>query len=179
VASDLNWRRLKYWRRILKQALDPGAAPGAVSTATEMVVEHGPHAVVQAWELVSWMTSQLGWKANTGKVQEGMEISWPFQAPHGVVRVRIRRLPQGPSEVLLLRLQCLLTGIRGAVVIRSEESRRLVVVHEGVPTAPRIANYQPQARTELVGRQLSDRERDPVFVESMAVAQQLAKSLLH
>jgi hypothetical protein len=30
----------------------------------------------------------------------------------------------------------------------------------------------------LIGRQLSDRERDPVFHESMAVAQVMARSLL-
>lgn len=60
VASDLNWRRLKFWRRITKQAFEDAAAPGAVASATELVVDHGPHAVVQAWELVSWLTSRLG-----------------------------------------------------------------------------------------------------------------------
>src|SRR5262249_34746085 len=48
VASDLNWRRLKYWRRLLGQALDPASAPGALETITEVRVEHGPHAVIQA-----------------------------------------------------------------------------------------------------------------------------------
>jgi len=38
VASDLNWRRLKYWRRLLTQALDPTAAAGAAESATEIVV---------------------------------------------------------------------------------------------------------------------------------------------
>src|SRR5262249_53741981 len=127
VASDLNWRRLKPWRRIIKQALDDAAAPGAITTATELLVAHGPHAVVQPWELVTWRTSQLGWRVEAGKVQEGTEIAWRFDAPHGVVRVRIRRLAQGPPEVLLLRLACRLGGAPGAVVIRLEESKRLVV----------------------------------------------------
>src|SRR6185369_11795532 len=46
VAADLNWRRLKHWRRLLAQALDPSSLPGALDTITEVVVEHGPHAVV-------------------------------------------------------------------------------------------------------------------------------------
>src|SRR5262249_17825060 len=54
VASDVNWRRLKFWRRLLTQALDPASAPGAMESVTEVLVEHGPHAVIQAWELVSW-----------------------------------------------------------------------------------------------------------------------------
>ncbi len=120
VASDLNWRRLKYWRRVINQEFDDAVAPGAVTSATELLVEHGPHAVVQAWELVSWLTSQLGWQVQAGKVQQGLEIAWQFQAPHGFVRVRIRRLPVGASEVLLLRMQCQLAGAPGAVVIRPE-----------------------------------------------------------
>ena len=75
-----------------------------------------PHAVIQAWELVSWLTSRLSWTVQAGKVQEGLEIGWQFQAPHGAVRVRIRRLPEGPPEVLTLRLQCLLGGKPGAVL---------------------------------------------------------------
>jgi glucose-6-phosphate dehydrogenase assembly protein OpcA len=178
VASDLNWRRLKYWRRLINQALDEAAAPGAIATATELLLEHGPHAVVQAWELVSWLTSQHGWQVQAANVQEGLEIAWQFEAPHGPVRVRIRRLADGPAEVARLRLQCLIAGTPGAVVIRLEDSRRLIVEHEGMATAPRTANVQPQSTAELLARQLSDRERDPVFTQSMAVAQQLAKSVL-
>jgi glucose-6-phosphate dehydrogenase assembly protein OpcA len=178
VASDLNWRRLKFWRRLLTQALDDTVAPGAVASATELVVEHGPHAVVQAWELVSWLTSQLGWKVQGGKTHQGVEIGWQFRAPHGPVRVRIRRLAEGPAQVLMLRLQCRLGETNGAVVIRLEEERRLTVVQEGVPAAPRTINIQLQSPAEILGRQLSDRERDPVFTQSMAVAQELARSIL-
>jgi glucose-6-phosphate dehydrogenase assembly protein OpcA len=178
VAADLNWRRLKYWRRLTKQAFDDAAAPGAVTSATELLVEHGPHAVVQAWELVSWLTSQLGWQVQAWKVQERLEIAWQFQAAHGLVWVRIRRLPEGSSEVLLLRMQCQLAGTTGAVVIRLEDGPRLVAVQEGVAAAPRSSNIQPQSPAELLGRQLSDRERDPVFIQSMGVAQELAKSLM-
>jgi glucose-6-phosphate dehydrogenase assembly protein OpcA len=181
VASDLNWRRLKYWRRIIRQAIDESAAPGAVASAKELVVEHGPHAVIQAWELVSWLTSRLGWTVQAGKVQEGLEIGWQFQAPHGAVRVRIRRLPEGPegpAEVLTLRLQCLLGGKPGAVVIRIEESRRHTVILDNAEAAPRSANFQAPPLAELLGKQLSDRERDPVFTESMSVAQLLARSVL-
>jgi glucose-6-phosphate dehydrogenase assembly protein OpcA len=178
VASDLNWRRLKYWRRMIRQSFDNAAAPGAVTTATELLVEHGPHAVVQAWELVSWFTSQLGWQVQAGKVEVGLEIAWKFQAPHGLVRVRIRRLPTGNPEVTMLRLQCQLAGTGGAVILRLEEGRRIAALQEGVAAALRTSNIQAQRPAELLARQLSDRDRDPVFSESMGVAQELAKSLL-
>ena len=128
--------------------------------------------------VTSWLTSQLGWQVQAGKISLGSEIAWQFQAPHGPVRVCIRRLPQGISGVLLVRMTCQLAGTPGAVAIRPEDGRRLVAVHEGVSAAPRTSNIQPQSHAELLGKQLSDRERDPVFTESMAVAQELAKSVL-
>jgi glucose-6-phosphate dehydrogenase assembly protein OpcA len=178
VASDVNWRRLKYWRRLLGQTLDPTAADGATATATELLLEHGPHAVIQAWELASWLTRRLGWKVKTGKVEPGIEIRWAFDAPHGPVAVRVRRLPEGPSEVRQIRLQCRLDGQAATLVFQPLDATRLEVVTEGVAAAPRSVSVQPLSLAELVGRQLSDRERDPVFTESMATAQTLAQSLM-
>src|SRR5262249_37723595 len=76
VASDLNWRRLKFWRRLTAQALDPMTAPGALDSISDIQVEHGPHAVVQAWLLVGWMASRLGWRVQTGRVDPGAELVW-------------------------------------------------------------------------------------------------------
>ncbi len=178
VVSDLNWRRLKYWRRLLGQALDPASAPGALESITELLVEHGPHAVIQAWELVSWLAARLGWRVQAGKVQPGVEICWRVQAYQGEVRIRIRRLAEGPSEVRRLRLACTLHGKPGALNLVVEDQRRLAVVPEGIDAAARTVTVQPQARAGLVGRQLSDRERDPIFRESMAVAGVLAQGVL-
>lgn len=178
VASDLNWRRLKYWRRVVAQALDPAATPGALESISEVLVEHGPHALVQAWELVSWLAARLGWRVHAGRVQPGTEISWQAQAAHGALRLRLRRLPEGPSEIRRLRIACHLNDKPGAFNITVENEQRLAVALEGTDTAPRTVLIKPQPLAELVGRQLSDRERDPVFRESMGVAQVLAQSVL-
>jgi glucose-6-phosphate dehydrogenase assembly protein OpcA len=178
VVSDLNWRRLKYWRRLLSQALDPTSARGALESITEVLVEHGPHAVVQAWELVSWLASRLGWRVRSGKLQPGVQIDWQFQAPHGNVRVGIRRLAQGPSEIRHLRIGCTLRNKLCGLDLIVQEERRLAVIPEGNEATPRTVTVQPQPLAELVGRQLSDRERDPVYRESMMVAKALAEGLL-
>ena len=64
------------------------------------------------------------------------------------------------------------------MVFRLEEGKRLVQEQEGEASAPRTNNIQPQSPAEILARQLSDRERDPIFVKSMAVAQELARSVL-
>jgi glucose-6-phosphate dehydrogenase assembly protein OpcA len=181
VASDLNWRRLKYWRRLMMQALDPTSTPGAAESATEMLIEHGPHAVIQAWELASWLSRRLGWTVQGGKIVSGqeMEMSWRFKGPPGEARVRVRRLEQGPPEIRRVRIACKLMDRPGAIVLAVGDGQRLSMSLEGVEGAPRTLALPPHSAADLIGKQLSDRERDPVFRESMAVAQVMARSLLH
>jgi glucose-6-phosphate dehydrogenase assembly protein OpcA len=175
VASDLNWRRLKYWRRLLAQALDPATSPGTLESISEVLLEHGPHAVVQAWELVSWLAYRLGWQVQEGKVQPGVEIAWQFAAAKGPVQVRIRRLDQGPPAIRRLRLTSATAVLNLAV---GGEEGRLAALPEGTGAAPRTLAMPPQPLAELVGAQLVDRERDPVFRDSMALARVLAQSVL-
>ncbi len=179
VASDLNWRRLKYWRRLLGQALAPASAPGALESITEVRVEHGPHAVVQAWELVSWLATRLGWRVQGGRLQEGVEIGWDVVAPHGPLRIRIVRLSAGPPVVHRLRIACTLEGKPAALNIVDEDGQHLSVVPEGIDAAKRTMLVKTESLADLAGRQLSDREFDPIFHDSMAVAQTLAQSVLH
>jgi glucose-6-phosphate dehydrogenase assembly protein OpcA len=178
VASDLNWRRLKYWRRLLTQSLDPASAPGAAETVKEVLIEHGPHAVIQAWELASWLSRRLDWRVQGGKVEPNVEMTWRFTAPKGETLVRIRRLEQGPPEIRRVRVACTLSGKPAALNLIAEDHQRLVAQLEGVDGAPRTMTLPSQQAAEVIGRQLSDRERDPVFRESMAVAQVMARSLL-
>jgi len=178
VASDLNWRRLKFWRRLLGQSLDPNSAPGAIESITELVVEHGPHAVTQAWELVGWLASRLDWRVQATRVQPGVEICWQVEAPHGKLRLRIRRLPEGPSEVRRVRIACVLEGKPVTINCVLEDERRLSALPEGIAASPRTVTLQRQTVAELISRQLSDREPDPVFRESMQVARVFAQSVL-
>jgi glucose-6-phosphate dehydrogenase assembly protein OpcA len=179
VASDLNWRRLKYWRRLLTQALDPATAPGALDGITEVLLEHGPHAVVQAWELVSWLASRLKWSVQVGSVQPGIEISWQFKAPQGPVAVSLRRLDSGAPIIRHLRIVFGRADQTPALNLAvAEEERRLAALPEGGGVLPRTVTVPPQPLAELVACQLADRERDPVFGASMAVARVLAQSVL-
>jgi hypothetical protein len=78
-----------------------------------------------------------------------------------------------------VRVACTLDGKPCALNLVIEDGRRLAVLLEGIEAAPRTMTLPPSSAAELVGKQLSDRERDPVFHESMAVAQVMAQSVLH
>jgi glucose-6-phosphate dehydrogenase assembly protein OpcA len=178
VSSDLNWRRLKYWRRLVTQALEPASARAAAETISEIVLEHGPHAVVQAWLLASWLAVRLGWRVQAGKRTPGVEMAWRFTTAKGEARVRIRRLEEGPPEVRKVRLACVLDGKPAALTMTAEGPMRLSLQVEGTDSAARTITTPPQSAVDLIARQLSDRERDAAFRDAMAVAQVMAQSVL-
>lgn len=178
VVSDLNWRRLKYWRRFVAQALDGVEARGDSDAVTELRIEHGPHAVVQAWELAGWLARRLNWKPQAGRVQRGVEMAWKFRTPRGNVTVRIHRLDQGPPEIRRVRIVGVVVDQPVALNLSVEDSCRLSLVVEGADAEPRTLTVPALSPAEVVGRQLSDRERDPVFRESMTMAQAMAQGLV-
>lgn len=178
VASDVNWRRLKYWRRMLTQSLDGAIDRGLLPSAAEIRIEHGPHAVVQAWLLMSWLTERLGWKVQTGRTESGVEMKWRFHGPTGEPLVRIHRADEGPPEILRIRIACRIDNRDSALDLSMQDGQRLVLRMEGIEEAPRTMTVPPHSPAELVGRQLSDRESDPAFRAAMSVAQVMARSLL-
>src|SRR5205823_8314011 len=117
-------------------------------------------------------------KVQGARMQPGVEMAWQVQAPHGVLRLRIHRLAEGPTEVRRVRIACMLADKPGALDLVVEDERRLAVLPEGIPAAARTVTMQRLSLSELVARQLSDREPDPVFRESMTVARTLAQSPL-
>ena len=105
--------------------------------------------------------------------------------------VAFRKIPRLFREVVVTEKidgtnACIRISAEGAVIVQSrkrvitpeDDDRRLSVVIEGEETAPRTITATPQPLAELVGRQLSDRDRDPIFRKTMEVAQALALSVL-
>lgn len=178
VVSDLAWRRLKPWRRLIGQSLDPAVIPGALESVSEVVVEHGPHALPQAWLLIGWLACRLGWRPAGGKMAPGVEVTWGFQSPHGPLHVTIRRLSEGEPEVRSTSITWNTGGrpvtIRFAVI----GPGRLGVMLEGSPAPLRVLAAPQQPRASLVARQLPDLGRDTLFRDTLGVARTMAEALL-
>ena len=95
----MSWRRLKPWRRLISQSLDPAVRPGALEAIERVEVEHGPRGLPQAWLLVGWLATCLGWRPAGRTGARGWDYAWRFQAAHGPVEVRLRRLGDSDPEV--------------------------------------------------------------------------------
>lgn len=174
LGADLNWRRLKFWRRIVAQALDPNTAPGFLDVIKEVYLEHGPHGVIPAWMVISWLASRLGWQVRMGRVQPNLEMAWQCQTPSGKqVSLRIRRLEEGDPEIHRVRI----AGDSESFDFVSEGRLRLSVVPEGMDAAARTVAVSAVPMAELVSRELSDRDRDPIYRETLQFAQAMAQSV--
>jgi hypothetical protein len=134
--------------------------------------------MVRAWELMSWMAHGLSWTVEKGKETAGTQMTWRCKTPAGIAWLRIHRLPEGPPAIRRVRIACTLQDQPAALNLTVENEQRLAITPEGVPGVPRTLTVPPQTPADLVGRQLSDRNRDPVFTASMAVAQVMALSVL-
>jgi glucose-6-phosphate dehydrogenase assembly protein OpcA len=178
VVSDLAWRRMKLWRRLLAQAHDPTIAPGTLETIREVALEHGPHAMTQAWLLTSWLALRLRWRPVGGRVTGGTEAAWQFLAQHGPVQLTIRRLAEGGAEIQKVRIMSGACGRSTTISCADVGAGRLVMTSDAAPGVVRTLSTLPQSRADLVARQLPDLARDALFRGCLALGRTMAQALL-
>lgn len=178
AVADLAWRRLKPWRRLIAQVLDPAVVPGALDAITEVVIEHGPHGLPQAWLLIGWLACRLDWRPAAVAVEPGAEVGWTFQSVQGPLRVTLRRLTEGEPQVHNVSV-CWKVGAQSSrVTFQMRGAERLTVTAAGAGTPLRALAIPAQTRAALVARQLPDLARDAVFRDTLRVARTMAASLL-
>jgi glucose-6-phosphate dehydrogenase assembly protein OpcA len=173
---NLAWRYLKPWRRILAQVLDPAVAPGALQNIDSVRMEHGPHALPVAWLLVGWLAARLQWQPLKGEVQSGTEVSWAFRSPRGDLRVQIRRCSEGMAQVRKLNLawQGDAPG-RAGFHYGDDHWLSLIPEESTLPVTGIPAREVPMEM--MIAAQLAHRSKDPLFEQSIAVAQTMAEIL--
>lgn len=174
TAADLAWRRLKRWRRLLSQGLDPAVVPGALANLYEVEIEHGPHALPQAWLLMGWLAGRLNWQPVGGQVRSDHELSWELRGPRGPVRAIAHRLAAADEWQLRRVTVRWKTGTGGDEASFARDSQRLVATYAGAIAQPRSIAAPIPSRAALVARQLPDLTRDEVFVKTLGLARQMA-----
>jgi glucose-6-phosphate dehydrogenase assembly protein OpcA len=173
---NLAWRRLKPWRHLIRQVLDPAVEPGALGAIAKLRVEHGPHAMPMAWLLVGWLAAQLGWRPAAARMLSGTEASWRFSSGQRSVDVLIRRRSEGAPVVDNLSIGWGPGGDQGAHFEMIEEGRLGVVQTASSVPARVIAAHEP-TRAQLISAQLAFRARDHLFEKALKVSATMADTL--
>ena len=178
VIYNLAWRRLKYWRALISQVLDPAIHPQALRGVTELTIQHGPHAVSMASLLVGWFAYLLKWQVADGKSVPGKVTVWEFTSSAGNIAVtleRIDNLPSAHSKVSWKWRDD--EGEHQAVFADlGDERLRIVNAESDVPLSILSAPDSPLGT--MVSAQMAHRERDLVFEGALATGNSMTAVLL-
>jgi len=176
LIADLAWRRLKPWRSLIGQSLDPAAVPRALETITEVAIEYGQRGLPQTWLLLGWLASRLGWQPIGVAHRRGDEWRWTFQALDRTVEARTRLIPDGDPEVRSVAVSWKVEKATATMTVASHGPGKLGMCYQGVDAQPRLLVAPNQSRATLIGLRLKNRERDPIFDTALQVARHLAES---
>jgi glucose-6-phosphate dehydrogenase assembly protein OpcA len=176
VIHNLAWRRLKPWRRILGEVLDPVANPGALNGVAELHLEHGPHGLPTAWLLVGWLADRLGWQIRDGRILSGKEMLWTFRSPGGQVVVHIQRRDEG--EPTIHQFDWKWQGNPGGHIrFDLTDNRKLEARTNAETSATMILTLSQMDRATLVAQQLAYRTRDRLFESALAMLNAMTQAL--
>ncbi len=95
------------------------------------------------------------------------------------MRVRIARLDGMPEPASARTDHLQARRPPGTLAFAPEDDGcRLAVCQDTPGCVPRTVTFTPEPLPQLVGRQLSDRDRDPVFRDSLTAAGAMARAVL-
>ena len=178
TVADLAWRPLKPWRRLIGQSLDPFVVPGALDAISDVIVEHGPHALPQAWLLIGWLACRLGWRSVGGTVEPGVEVTWAFQSAHGPLSATVRRSSTDETEVHTATIAWKIGNQLARATFEGVAPGRLAVRAGDARTPARVLPRPPLTRAHLIAKQLPNLGRDALFRDTLRVSRAMARSLL-
>lgn len=172
VIYNLAWRRLKAWRKLMSESLDPAVTPGALHTVKRLEIEHGPHALPVAWMLVGWLAVRLEWQPLSAKVISQSAITWRFEREGSWVDVLIRRRDEGEARIYQLLWHW--AGNDECTVAFSQLGERTLGVRRVAAHVAETVVAMPEVgHAELVAQQMAHRFHDELFEDVLALSNQM------
>jgi hypothetical protein len=176
VIFNLAWRRLKPWRRILSQSLDPCALPGALQRIDAIELHHGPHALPLAWLLLGWLASRLVWRPKKVVADAGSQLDWQFESASGPIRIKVQRNNDGPPNIDRMHISWQAgDGQPAGHAEYRHEGHHIRYFPSDKAMRPSSIPTVEQRLEQMVAAQLAHRAGDMLFTESIAFSEAMAK----
>ncbi|MDX2503118.1 MAG: glucose-6-phosphate dehydrogenase assembly protein OpcA [Gammaproteobacteria bacterium] len=176
VVFNLAWRRLKPWRHLLSQVLDPTIQPGALDRVSHITIEHGPNALPMALLMLGWCAFLLDWKATEGKASLGKETVLHFNHSGRQIPVTIKRQDMGKPTLHKLYWHWQNKKMYSAVFARLGDER-LGIVGDDSDVPVRVISAPEHCRSVLVSAQMAHRSRDKMFEQALEVGNSMVSVL--
>lgn len=178
VIYNLAWRRLKHWRGLLSQVLNPAITPLALSNVTAVKIDHGPHSVSMASLLIGWFASILGWQVKTGNKVHHDETRWIFANKNQEIVITLERVHDKPPSPQRVSWTWLENGSIRNVVFADIGDERLGIIESESDLPLRVVSAKQTRQGAMVAAQMAHRERDFVFEQSLALGNSMMTLLL-
>jgi len=160
---DLAWARVQPWRDLVAGCFDGmEMRPFVRSIRSVEVVSNGEAPSAQAWLVLGWLASKLGWPERGGPALS-------------VVDRVVDDVP--PHDLLGLTLICVARGHRATISLwREAEALRCTMDVDAGLTASSSVTFPTAALVELVVRQLEDAVPDPSYPGAVHRAAALSRT---
>ena len=177
VVTDLAWRCLKPWRRLISQTLDPAMAPDALQSISDVTVEYGAQGLPEACLLIGWLASCLGWKIEATANVSDVAATWRLRSRSNLLHVTARGSQTADVATQSVAITWRANGRPTVVRFAVDGPGRLAATADDQRRPTRVLTLTPRPRAALVARQLPDLNRDTRFRNALAVACALAVAL--
>ena len=167
VIFNLAWRRLKPWRSLLSQVLDPVVQADGLERVSRVNIEHGPHALSMASLLLGWLASRLGWQPMDGTVSQGKEILLNFSFSGRQIPTAVKRMDKGKPVPHKVHWYWRDNTGEHRVVFALLDDERLGILEKSSDLPVRVIAIPKLDLSELVSAQMAHRTRDKVFEEAV------------
>lgn len=177
VIFNLAWRRLKPWRNLLSQELDPTINPNALQQVNQITLQHGPHALGMATLLLGWLASRMGWQVVSGKSELGQQTVWKLKAAQQTISAKVIRLPEGEALPYRLKWQWRYEHQEHALLFAYLSNHRLGLIDPQTEAMQCVIPSPALPISSLVSAQLAHRQREKLFEEALEVGNALTSVL--
>ncbi|ELR97907.1 glucose-6-phosphate dehydrogenase assembly protein OpcA [Gloeocapsa sp. PCC 73106] len=184
--TDLNWSRLSPWQELAAQAFDPPERRAAIYEVDQVTIDYEKGNSTQALMYLGWLATRLQWRPVAYEYEGG---------DYDIRRVKLVN-PQGKEikaelggipladwgnvlgDLISLRLSSTNLNADCCTVLCSETAGCMRMEASGGAQACRIqqvTSVSDQNTEILLGQQLQNRGRDPLYIETMKVTEQILK----
>lgn len=173
--ADLNWVRLEDWRIATASMFDPADMRSRLSRIRKVRIVSGSGTSylfgehVEALFFASWLSSKVG---------HVLDADGRFHGNQGPVSYDLGEQQAAGPPGSLLHVEIGFDDGASVVMERNDEASAIIAGTRNLPQpASTVTRHRMQSESDLIVRQLAQRDRDPVFFTILPRAVQLAGRL--
>lgn len=183
--TDLNWSRLSPWQELAAQAFDPPERRSAIFEVDKVTIHYEKGNFTQAIMYLGWLASRLKWRPlNYQCHEEGeneitiiklvnhqgreieAELAGIYMTDWGNILGDLLSLRLSSTNLQADCCTVLCSETTGCMRMEASGGAQSCAIHQVTPV-------NDQNTEILLGQQLQNRSRDPLYLETMKIIQQI------